>query len=306
MSAPQLRLLSASSASSSLLHMSTSAHPFERYHPYRFKAHIFPDTAIAGRRYAVDEGSSLHSFCVNMGKTSGHWLEDKHMVDPLLQLCQVEAIYPTTYAVPALDYTVHKKSTLRHNNIKNTTFNHDTSTFTVEQLRVLDALRHCFLEREPGTPMRKSHFVYCFHGARLDALDNICDAGLVALRKQDTGFYGAGIYTTLNMEYAARYACGDYDKPKAKRVGRASDGAYPVILMVASVGMAYPVTPDVDRHLLGTPIKPGFDCHVACVREGNEVAVNRHDCKYVELVFDQEAQLLPLAVLWFIDARPQN
>jgi RNase H-fold protein (predicted Holliday junction resolvase) len=82
-----------------------------------------------------------------------------------------------------------------------------------------------------------------------------------------------------------------------------------VIMFAASVGMAYPVTRDVDyqtdaqkSNFFGRPLQAGFDCHVVCVNESIGCqAVNRQECQYVEVVIDQVSQMLPLAVLWFED-----
>ena len=81
------------------------------------------------------------------------------------------------------------------------------------------------------------------------------------------------------------------------------------------MGIAYPITPAADYRVLppgqrqchsnyfGAGLRPGFDCHVACVNEaaahGPFEAVNRDQCQFMELVFEQQSQLLPLMVLWF-------
>jgi hypothetical protein len=45
----------------------------------------------------------------------------------------------------------------------------------------------------------------------------------------------------------------------------------------------------------------GFDSHVVCVNESSSEfqAVGRKQCQYVEVVVAEEAQMLPVAVLWF-------
>jgi hypothetical protein len=66
----------------------------------------------------------------------------------------------------------------------------------------------------------------------------------------------------------SRYASGD-DIDRCPPMG-----PYPVVMFICSVGMAYPVT-GVDyspagkgsSDFFGTPLKPGFDCPVACVNE---------------------------------------
>ena len=161
-------------------------------------------------------------------------------------------------------------------------------------------------ERSPGGSPLEARTLYVFHGPQVGAVDGICLNGLQATRAQDPGYFGAGSYSSLNVEYAARYAMGEFDRPPRHRDFTATGGLVPVIMFAAAVNMAYPVSPDVDdpqpdRHsrFFGQPLSAGFDSHVACVSEraGFE-AVQREDCQYVELVVANYQQLLPLAVLW--------
>ena len=164
-------------------------------------------------------------------------------------------------------------------------------------------------ERSPeGSPL-EARTLYVFHGPQVGAVDGICLDGLEAVRALDPGYFGVGAYTSLNVEYAARYAMGEFDDQPLQRDFTATGGLVPVIMFAAAVNMAYPVTPDVDypqppradRHsrFFGQPLSAGFDSHVACVSEraGFE-AVQREHCEYVELVVANYQQLLPLAVLW--------
>jgi hypothetical protein len=142
----------------------------------------------------------------------------------------------------------------------------------------------------------------------MEGLAGVCQNGIVPQRAIDAGFFGRGCYTTPNIEYAAKYARGDYDPVGAAPRQRSADGCVPVVMFAASVGMAYPVTPAedyptpprADGHSIwfGNGLEVGFDCHVACVSEPTCEAVNRPDCQYMELVVDQQSQLLPVAVLW--------
>jgi hypothetical protein len=173
---------------------------------------------------------------------------------------------------------------------------------------VLSCLREQFQERAPGTNPRAVNAFYCFHGPRREHLDSVCSTGLVATRAMDAGYFGSGCYSTLNIEYAIKYARGEFDDASSRRPP-AEDGRYAVIMFAASVGMAYPVTRDVDyqtdaqkSNFFGRPLQAGFDCHVVCVNESIGCqAVNRQECQYVEVVIDQVSQMLPLAVLWFED-----
>jgi hypothetical protein len=200
-------------------------------------------------------------------------------------------------------------------------FNFDTNTMGADQLRVLSCLREQFQERRPGLNPKAANTIYCFHGPRREHLDNICTNGLVATRAMDAGYFGSGCYSTLNIEYAIKYAHGVLDQNNSRPPS--ADGRYPVIMFAASVQLAYPVTRAVDypahdantasssssngrvkneSRFFGRPLERGFDCHVVCVNENtNFQAVNRQDCQYVEVVISQEIQMLPLAVLWFED-----
>ena len=53
------------------------------------------------------------------------------------------------------------------------------------------------------------------------------------------------------------------------------------------------------QRLFGSKLRGGFDAHVAAVSQvsGFE-AVRRSQMQYLEIVIDQEAQVLPLAILW--------
>ena len=187
-------------------------------------------------------------------------------------------------------------------------FNFKTEDFSSLQLLVLDALRERYHELAPAETDHSVRSLYVYHGCSESVLDNICNTGLVNLAGAgDRGYFGAGFYTTLNIELAAKYAAGDLVP-----VGR----LVPVVMCAAWVGTAYPITPGRDygnnpdrdyarnpHHLphsdfYGEHFARGFDCHVACVGSTASEAVDRSGCQYVEVAFNQENQVLPLAVLW--------
>jgi hypothetical protein len=182
-------------------------------------------------------------------------------------------------------------------------FNFETTSLNAAQLQVLAVLRERFQEREPGTETRAMNRFYSFHGTIPEIVSHVCRDSLVAVRSTDAGYFGTGCYSTLNIEYALSYACGDH-------FGERKPGPYPVVMFACSVGMAYPVTRGVDyspagdgvSNFFGKPLKPGLDCHVVCVNAASGYqAVDRDRCAYVEVVIDQESQMLPVAVLWFED-----
>ena len=186
-------------------------------------------------------------------------------------------------------------------------FNPLTGDFDAEQLRILMTLREAFEVRPAGVGPTYPNMLFAFHGTRVEALPSVV-AGLVAMQSMDAGFFGAGVYTTPSLEYAARYAAGRFDDPTtaSPRTPRA-DGCVPVVLVCVAVGVAFPVTPQrdygrrADGHsdLFGSKLRAGFDAHVAAVSEASRFeAVQRKQMQYLELVIDQEAQVLPLAIVW--------
>ena len=98
---------------------------------------------------------------------------------------------------------------------------------------------------------------------------------------------------------------------------REARGEWPVLLCAGIVGTAYPVTLcDDDFSVLpnndpsdckwyGKPLKTKYDTHFAAVDDGANdnlpCAFDEPD-KFHELCFDQDDQILPLAIVWFKDA----
>jgi len=101
--------------------------------------------------------------------------------------------------------------------------------------------------------------------------ETVCNTGLADLRKTDKGYFGAGIYSTLQANYALQYAEG---LGSSKDI--ASDQEYCLLLCWVAVGNVYPISRDVDYahgayfsrfydHENGYALKPGFDSHCVCV-----------------------------------------
>ena len=127
------------------------------------------------------------------------------------------------------------------------------------------------------------------------------------MSSHDSGFFGKGIYVTPNSEYAAKYAFGhggigtNYDPHPHDPTLRA------VLLCSVCVGLAYPVTREVDyggrssgnSDLYGHPLKSGCDAHLALVHANKGYqAVDHEYAQYGEVVVSQYAAVLPLAILW--------
>ena len=261
--------------------------------------------------HRVDAASSLlFRFCQQLcDTTGGSWYPQPQAVRGV-ELVAVDEVVHYAGQVQAFEYRLGNVQALRGSGSAH--FNFDTRSFSASKLLVLQALRDRFHEKVAGNnnnPLINT--TYCFHGPRREHVDSICSTGLVSVRALDAGFFGSGCYSTPNIEYAARYARGDFDSPVAAVRRPSPDGRYPVIMLAACVGMCYPITPDTDygntagvpdghSDYFGRPLRPGFDCHCVCVSDlfGMQ-AVPREHCQYMELVHDQQSDLLPIAVLWF-------
>jgi hypothetical protein len=281
--------------------------PFQQFAPHRLAPGILPWNAGRGI-HSVPPTSLLHQYCRSLCEHGGSWT---HGLSPVagFRLSSVQAVVHNEDYYGG--YTSKQGRLLDLRVGGGEYFNFSTrSQLTFEQLLVLCTLRDQFQERAPGCNPKAANTFYCFHGPMREHVESICRNGMIATSTFDSGYFGRGCYSTLNIEYAVRYARGDFDPPEKRRPPSA-DGRYPVIMFAASVSMAYPVTPVVDyghaagvpigcSDFYGKPLKRGYDCHVICVNQSaGWQAVNRERCQYVEIVIEQESQMLPVAVLWF-------
>jgi hypothetical protein len=279
--------------------------PFEPFAPHRLVAGILP--ANTGGLHLVAPASPLHRFCRALCERGGSW---RYGPSPVagFRLSSVQAVVHNEGYYAGFVNKQERLTGQRQGGGEY--FNFATNRFTRKQKRVLSALRDNYQETAPNASPKATRTFYCFHGPRLEHVESICRTGMVATGALDSGFFGCGCYSTLNIEYAVRYARGDFD-PSNKPRAPPANGLFPVIMFAASVSMAYPITPFVDyghvegvprgcSDYFGRPLKRGFDCHVVCVNQSNGwQAVNRDMCQYVEIVIEQEIQMLPIAVLWF-------
>jgi hypothetical protein len=284
----------------------TEGLPFQQFRRHLYRPGIVTPANNSSRFVRTDPNSELYVYMLSL--VGGSWLLAPSAVSGF-ELEAVDAVAADVSLIQQFEARLRRMSHARGS--LQEYFNADTSKFNADQLRVLALLRERFHKHLPGSSKTDAHTIYVFHGPRREHVDSICNHGLVATSALDAGYFGApGLYTTFNVEYAVRYAFGDYDKTNPRPP--ATDGLYPVIMFAGAVSMAYPITPAEDYEVdetgkrapfskyFGKPLKRGFDCHVACVSDANEgQAVNSEECQYVEIVMDQEAQLVPLAVLWF-------
>ena len=181
-----------------------------------------------------------------------------------------------------------------------------------EQKVVLGMLRQ--LISHQGSVSENLLFVY--HGCSAEAAAKICETGFrVGTSKRDGGYFGSGVYTTPNAEYACKYSATVMNGKKA----RGAPNSCPVILSIAAVDRVYPVTRSVDytssgsvgegdappsvlQHsvLFGQPLKDGSTAHFAVI---SPKLTNFEACvpcyaDYAELCSSHDATLCPIAVLW--------
>jgi hypothetical protein len=285
----------------------TRVSPFRRFRPYL----LSPGIAVDGDRPGVQDApttSSLFSMCQSMCATGGHYILGIPSPVQPFRLSSVQAVTHGAGRIAGYEDRLQRMFNNRKTGLPY--FNFPVrDQLDKDQLHVLDSLRSQFQERAPGTDPRGANTFYSFHGCRVEHVQNVCENGIVATQATDAGYFGSGCYSTLNVEYAARYARGDFDDPSAAP-RTAVNNCYPVIMFACAVSMAYPVTqldygnvprmPMGRSDFFGGALKPGFDCHVICVNEtAGFQAVGRRDCEYVEVVIAQESQMLPVAVLWF-------
>jgi hypothetical protein len=280
--------------------------PFHKYRPYALVPNILPANASRRALHDVPNTSLLFTYCQHLCGQGGRWEKDIKYPIAGYKLARVQAVLHEVGVYNAYAARQAKLHGLRTTG--GTFFNTPISTFCDVQVAVLDALRGVFQPKVDGPGSKSPNTFYTFHGPRREHLESVCLNGIVAVRSMDAGYFGSGCYSTLNIEYALKYAVGEYDSGTQRPAP--ADNLYPVIMFAATAGMAYPITQDMDykppntaptSEYFGRPLKPGYDCHVACVSYdvSDGQAVNREDCQYVEVVVDQEAQMLAIAVLWF-------
>lgn len=185
---------------------------------------------------------------------------------------------------------------------------------------LLSFLKSEFVTKDwAGAGLGHANVVPVWHGARVEAIDSIAETGFAVLANhddRDPGFHANGRYNTVQAELACFYA-SDYPEPKDPNM----QGEYVVLLSAAVIGVAYPITPCTVDYPTGDlpPTRPdqcrfyggGFfkpcDTHVIAVRGGSAerrpksemLATCAKDAAFHELVSAQDAQLLPLAKVFF-------
>ena len=149
-----------------------------------------------------------------------------------------------------------------------------------------------------------------WHGCRPDVWIKIAETGFASLAREDSGYFGHGVYATLNASYACLYATGDVSQQGRVKGRMGSDGVeeWCIVLGCIGVGMCYPVTRDTDYRtngrtcdLEGKGIGGGYDSHVAGigVHARFQATDDPTTADAYEVVLKAENQMLPLGVVWF-------
>lgn len=195
-----------------------------------------------------------------------------------------------------------------HHNI-NSPFN-QRFTKTSEKGAVLDRISQ-FYERISSS----AKVIQSWIGGSPKACEAICNTGPADLRITDTGYFGAGIYSTLQANYATRYSTGTIS---GKLNPTTSKGEHVVVLCWIAVGNVYPISRSEDYlkktesvffdRKNGLALKPGFDSHCACISPFMEYQAARYDQKtnsFIdrdlrdEIVVKESSQVLPYCVVYF-------
>lgn len=179
-----------------------------------------------------------------------------------------------------------------------------------EKDMLLNRLRGAFLPRSLlGEDLQRTNSLFVWHGAPSEAVaKSIAENGCASLQSLDAGYYGLGIYASLESEYACMYAA-EYPDPRQPNC----NGEWAVILALGVVGVAYPITlcrddfpegplpPDEPEQcaFYGNAIKSPYDTHIVPVSGPDFLTTAVVTAEYHEVVFKQDAQVLPLAIVWF-------
>jgi len=182
---------------------------------------------------------------------------------------------------------------------------------TPEKQTVLKRFSDCYVRVAPNDKIK---VVRTWVGMSITNVEIVCNTGLVDLRQTDRGFFGAGIYSTLQANYARYYA--------ERNTPPNPEGEFCLLLCWVAVGNVYPISRDLDydrggslSHFFhqqnGLALKPGFDSHCACVYlDQHYQAAKMFDAdtgKFPqdpgdlvdEIVVKESSQILPYCVVYY-------
>eukprot|EP00747_Dinoflagellata_sp_TGD_P165679 gnl/TRDRNA2_/TRDRNA2_187309_c0_seq1.p1 gnl/TRDRNA2_/TRDRNA2_187309_c0~~gnl/TRDRNA2_/TRDRNA2_187309_c0_seq1.p1 ORF type:complete len:683 (+),score=101.78 gnl/TRDRNA2_/TRDRNA2_187309_c0_seq1:59-2050(+) len=170
--------------------------------------------------------------------------------------------------------------------------------------------RHCTHTDELAKPgLKHVSALLVWHGCQAaESARKIARYGFPGLGMDDrTGPYGHGRYTSLESNCAAQRAC-DFPEPKEYNKW----GEWAVVLCVAVTCVVHPLTMCVEDFTGDLPpsnplqcvyfendMKPHHDTHIVGVKSGSLLPCDPKDADFHELVISEDAQLMPLAIVWF-------
>ncbi len=180
-----------------------------------------------------------------------------------------------------------------------------------------------------------------WHGTSHSVALKIATTGFVNVKfnPNDKGYFGSGIYVSPQPRYAAAYVTGlcsvatllsSLSAPSAslsfasrsvccvlgelsKAAAQTDQKEWVIVMGHALVGLAYPVTRDVDYAagakqslLYGAPMDQVYDTRFVVVdpAKAYQAADDASTLPLQELVFKDEAQLLPRYLVYFTSALP--
>jgi len=77
-----------------------------------------------------------------------------------------------------------------------------------ESQDMIRRLKDLFLPQLPQRVFEHANVLFAFHGCSPDVALAIARTGAANLRRTDGGYFGAGVYTTLQAQYAAAFSTG--------------------------------------------------------------------------------------------------
>lgn len=188
---------------------------------------------------------------------------------------------------------------------------------TPEKLAVLDRLSQHYQRVSQNDKIK---IVPTWVGVSRTKLEALCKAGFADLRQLDKGYFGAGIYSTLQADYARIYAEGLVG---GSPLPPTAEGEHCLLFCWIAVGNVYPISRDIDynpgNHFSdffhkdnGLALKPGFDSHCACVfldekkmlQAAKYDLVKEHFEPHLEhlvdeIVVKESAQILPYGIVYY-------
>jgi len=199
-----------------------------------------------------------------------------------------------------------------------------------EKQEILDHYKTLLI---PTGPNKKSNLLELWHGCSPGACFSICNGGAKDLRTNDGGFFGSGIYLTPNINYAASmYSTTgnpDIEERTVLFCKVVVSRTYPIsrrtdydeqdpdkIWSISKFHYNYPIPQDAIRQFeeqsgssllqqaltkrMDKALMSGFDSHFIAVSSRYQYhSVPLIEADNFELVVKEEAQVLPIGILYF-------